>query len=147
MRKLLSLAVCFFLTINIFAQTYSTEQKRLISDISSYLSKEGYSPEEQKDGLKFRSEGTNYYVEVSSEDKSPMFLRLCRYVRFSDEIKPEKAVNELNSYNAKLAVKVSSTDNGLVLASEMFVRKQSDFTDVFPTLLMLIKATYQQITE
>ncbi len=147
MKKILFLFAFTWLTISMYAQTYNAEQKRLIADISSYLSKEGYSPEEQKDGLRFRSEGTNYYVEVSSEDKSPMFLRLCRYVRFSDEIKQEDALKELNSYNMKLAVKVSSTDNGLILASEMFVRRHTDFTDVFPTLLSLIKATYQQISE
>ena len=127
------------------AQDYSTQQKQLITQISSYLSKEGYLAESQKDGLKFKHEGINYYVEVSEDDRSPMFVRLCRYVKYSDKIKQEEVVKHLNSYNAKLGIKVGCSDNSLHIAAEMFVSSASDFTEVFPTLLRQIKATYNQI--
>ena len=133
MKKLLmSLALIFF-AISTSAQSYNTQQRQLISQISSYLSGQGYSSEEQKDGLKFKNEGTNYYVEVSKDDKSPMYLRLV-------------VAKQLNSYNAKLGVKVCSTENGLVISAEMYVTSATEFTDVFATLLSQMKATYKQIT-
>lgn len=144
-KLLLSLALIFFAT-STSAQSYNTQQKQLISQISSYLSGQGYSSEEQKDGLKFKNEGTNYYVEVSKDDKSPMYLRLCRYVKYSESIKQDVVAKQLNSYNAKLGVKVCSTENGLVISAEMYVTSATEFTDVFATLLSQMKATYKQIT-
>jgi hypothetical protein len=147
MKKiLLSIALVFMTTI-ICAQTYNTQQKQLISEVQGYLSGQGYSAEEQEDGLKFKNEGINYFVEVSKEDQSPMFLRLCRYVKYSDTIKQEVVTKQLNTYNAKLGIKVSIAENGLVISTEMYVKKASDFTNVFPTLLSQIKATYKQITD
>ena len=144
-KLLLSLALIFF-AISTSAQSYNTQQRQLISQISSYLSGQGYSSEEQKDGLKFKNEGTNYYVEVSKDDKSPMYLRLCRYVKYSESIKQDVVAKQLNSYNAKLGVKVCSTENGLVISAEMYVTSATEFTDVFATLLSQMKATYKQIT-
>lgn len=146
MKKLLLSLALFLVSIGVSAQSYSTQQKQLISQISSYLSGKGYSAEEQKDGLKFKNEGTNYFIEVSKEDKSPMYLRLCRYVKYSESIKQDVVAKQLNSYNAKLGVKVCSTENGLVISAEMFVTSATEFTDVFATLLNQMKATYKQIT-
>lgn len=146
MKKVLLSLVLVIVTIGTSAQSYNTQQKQLISQISSYLSGQGYSSEEQKDGLKFKNEGTNYYVEVSKDDKSPMYLRLCRYVKYSESIKQDVVAKQLNSYNAKLGVKVCSTENGLVVSAEMYVTSATEFTDVFATLLSQMKATYKQIT-
>lgn len=147
MKKNCLLLVLILMSIGMSAQNYSTQQKKLISQISSYLSTEGYLAESQKDGLKFKHEGVNYYVEVSEEDQSPMFVRLCRYVKYSETIKQEDVVKKLNTYNAKLGIKVSCQENSLSIAAEMFVSSSSDLTDVFPTLLQQIKATYSQITD
>lgn len=146
MKKILLSIALIFAFANIYAQSFNAQQKELISQISNYLSGQGYSSEVQSDGLKFKNEGTNYYIEVSKEDKMPMFLRLCRYVRFSESIKQDEVTKQLNSYNAKLGIKVCSTENGLVISSERYVMYASDFTDVFPTLLSQMKATYKQIT-
>lgn len=146
MKKLLLSLALFLVSIFVSAQSYNTQQKQLISQISSYLSGKGYSAEEQKDGLKFKNEGTNYFVEVSKDDKSPMYLRLCRYVKYSESIKQDVVAKQLNSYNAKLGVKVCSTENGLVISAEMYVTSATEFTDVFATLLNQMKATYKQIT-
>lgn len=146
MKKLLLSLVLFFVSICVSAHTFNTKQKQLISQISNYLSSQGYSSEEQKDGLKFKNEGTNYFIEVSKEDKSPMFLRLCRYVKYSESIKQDVVVKQLNSYNAKLGIKVCSSEKGLVISAEMYVTSATEFTDVFATLLSQMKATYKQIT-
>ena len=146
MKKLLLSLTLVFVAICASAQSYNTQQKQLISQLYSYLSSQGYSSEEQKDGLKFKNEGTNYYVEVSKDDKSPMYLRLCRYVKYSESIKQDVVAKQLNSYNAKLGVKVCSTENGLVISAEMYLTSATEFTDVFATLLNQMKATYKQIT-
>ena len=83
---------------------------------------------------------------MSKDDKSPMYLRLCRYVKYSESIKQDVVAKQLNSYNAKLGVKVCSTENGLVISAEMYVTSATEFTDVFATLLSQMKATYKQIT-
>ena len=145
MKKIIISFMLIFAVTSINAQSYNTQQKQLISQISNYLSVQGYSAEEQKDGLKFKNEGTNYFVEVSKEDNFPMYLRLCRYVKYSDTIKPETVAKQLNSYNAKLGIKVCSTENGLVISAEMYVTSAAEFTDVFTTLLSQMKATYKQI--
>ncbi len=146
MKKLLLSLTLVFVAICASAQSYNTQQKQLISQIYSYLSSQGYPSEEQKDGLKFKNEGTTYFIEVSKEDRSPMYLRLCRYVKYSESIKQDVVVKQLNSYNAKLGVKVCNTENGLVISAEMYLTSATEFTDVFATLLNQMKATYKQIT-
>lgn len=132
---------------NFYAQSYNSTQENMRNQIVNYLAKQGYTAEKQDDGLKFKNEGTNYYIEISKEDVSPMYLRLCRYVKYSDSLKQETVIKQLKSYNTKLGVKVCCTDNGIVISTEMFVASSSDFTDVFPTLLSQIKATYKTINE
>lgn len=145
MKKILFSLALMLVTANISAQSYNSRQKQLISQISSYLSRQGYSVEDQNDGLKFKNEGVNYYIEVSKDDSYPMFLRFCRYVKYSESIKQDDVNKQLNSYNAKLGIKVSCNESGLIIATEMFLSTSSDFTDVFPTLLSQIKATYKQV--
>lgn len=145
MNKFLLSIAFVFAAANINAQSFNTQQKQLVSQISSYLSGQGYSADKQNNGVNFKDEGVNYYIEVSKEDKSPMFLRLCRYVEYSETIKEEVVVKNLNEYNAKLGIKVYCMDGGLVISSEMYVASSSEFTGVFPTLLNQMKAMYEQI--
>lgn len=147
MKKTL-LSLLFLLGVaSIYAQEYNYLQRQLVSDISSHLSTLGYTPEKQRDGLKFKNEGTTYYIEVSQEDTSPMYLRLCRYVKYSESLAQEKVLRDLNSYNKKLGVKVCGTETGVVISAEMYLTSSSMFTDVLPTLLSQIKVTYKQIIE
>lgn len=147
MRKLILFLYAAFFTCSMYAQSYNASQENMRNQIVNYLTQQGYTAEKQDDGLKFKNEGTNYYIEISKEDVSPMYLRLCRYVKYSDSLKQETVIKQLKSYNTKLGVKVCCTDNGIVISTEMFVASSTDFTDVFPTLLSQIKATYKTINE
>lgn len=147
MKKFILFLFAALLTCSMYAQNYNSAQENMRNQIVNYLAKQGYTAEKQDDGLNFKNEGTNYYIEISKEDVSPMYLRLCRYVKYSDSLKQETVIKQLKSYNTKLGVKVCCTDNGIVISTEMFVASSTDFTDVFPTLLSQIKATYKTINE
>lgn len=147
MKKFILFLFAALLTCSMYAQNYNSAQENMRTQIVNYLAKQGYTAEKQDDGLKFKNEGTNYYIEISKEDVSPMYLRLCRYVKYSNSLKQETVIKQLKSYNTKLGVKVCCTDNGIVISAEMFVVLSTDFTDVFPTLLSQIKATYKTINE
>ena len=87
MRKLFLFLCAAFLTGGMYAQNYNVSQENLRNQIVNYLEKQGYTAEKQDDGLKFKNEGTNYYIEISKEDVFPMYLRLCRYVKYSESLK------------------------------------------------------------
>lgn len=147
MKKFILFLFAALLTCSMYAQNYNSAQENMRTQIVNYLAKQGYTAEKQDDGLKFKNEGANYYIEISKEDVSPMYLRLCRYVKYSDSLKQETVMKQLKSYNTILGVKVCCTDNSIVISTEMFVASSTDFTDVFPTLLSQIKATYKTINE
>ena len=92
MRKFLCLAITCFLSLSCFSQDYNSAQESLRSQIKTYLTNKGFNPEKQSDGLKIKSEGVTYYVEISSEDVSPMYIRLARYVK-------EMYLNQASEFN------------------------------------------------
>lgn len=129
------------------AQSFTNAQEILRKEISSYLSRQGLNPENQSDGLKFKSEGSNFYVEIDKEKKSPMYVRLCRYIKFDDNVTREKAIKNLNSYNVKFGVKVSCQEKNIVVSFEMFLTKSEEFTYVFSDMLSQVKSACTKITE
>ena len=147
MRKKIIILLMLVCSINSFAQSFTPAQENLRKDISTFLTRKGFNPETQSDGLKFKSEGVNYYVEIDKNDSSPMFLRLCRYAKYDNQLTREKVLKNLNSYNVKYGVKVSCQDKSVLLSCEMFVMKSEDFTYVFDTALLQMKSTYKKITE
>lgn len=147
MKKLLLLLMFLIGTKDLSAQTYTAQQEQLRSEISSYLSQRGYSPERQNDGLKFKSDGNNYYIEIDKDEKSPMYIRFARYVKYNDNITLKKIANNLNDYNGKYAVKVAYESNYAIISSELFVSKSKEFTDIFPKLLEVINSNYNLIKE
>lgn len=129
------------------AQSFTTAQENLCKEISSYLSRKGFNPENQSDGLKFKSEGSNFYIEIDKNQKSPMYVRLCRYIKFDDKITREKAIKNLNSFNVKYGVKVSCQEKNIVVSSEMFLTKTEEFTYIFNSLLSQVKSACSLVTE
>lgn len=134
-------------SLGISAQTYNKQQEQLRTEISKYLYKQGLNPENQEDGLKFKSEGINYYIEIDKGEVNPMYLRLCRYVKYDNKITREKVTQNLNDCNSKYAVKVACQDKAVVLSTELFVAKSAEFTDVFDTLLDLLGSAYNVVKE
>lgn len=147
MKKTLITIIMFACATISFAQNYTAAQETLRKEISSYLSRQGLNPENQSDGLKFKSEGSNFYIEIDKDKKSPMYVRLCRYIKFDDKITREKAIKNLNSYNVKFGVKVSCQEKNIVVSSEMFLTKSEEFTYIFSDMLSQVKSACTKVTE
>lgn len=130
-----------------YAQSFTSAQETLRKEISSYLSRQGLNLENQSDGLKFKSEGSNFYIEIDNEKKKPMYVRLCRYIKFDDKITREKVIKNLNSYNVKYGVKVSCQEKDIVVSYEMFLTKSEEFTYIFNDILSQVKSACTKVTE
>ena len=147
MKKILfSLLMLVCATVS-YAQSVTSAQETLRKEISSYLSRQGLNPENQSDGLKFKSEASNFYIEIDKEKKSPMYVRLCRYIKFDDKITREKVIKNLNSYNVKYGVKVSCQEKNIVVSYEMFLTKSEEFTYIFSDMLSQVKSACTKVTE
>lgn len=147
MKRVSLLLIVFFIAVCVSAQSYNNAQEMLRSQINDYLLKQSFSPEQQTDGLKFRSEGGTYFIEIDKESKSPMFVRLCRYVKYNDTLTKSTVASNIDEYNDKFGVKVYTQENSVVISGEMFVTKASEFTYAFNTFLDLLKSSYKKITQ
>lgn len=145
-KNLFSLLMLVCATVS-YAQSFTSAQETLRKEISSYLSRQGLNPESQSDGLKFKSEGSNFYIEIDKDKKTPMYVRLCRYIKFDDNITREKVINNLNSYNVKYGVKVSCQEKNIVVSYEMFLTKSEEFTYIFSDMLSQVKSACTKVTE
>lgn len=145
MKRILMLVVLLGTLFAANAAGYNAKQEALISAIEKNLKEQSYSVERQDDGLKFKSDGVTYYVEVDKDEPNPMYVRLCRYVKFDDKIKRDKIMKNLNDLNAKYAVKAYCKEKNVILSAEMFVTSATQFNYAFNDLLSLMKSAYATI--
>lgn len=145
MRYIFMFAMLISSFISSFAAGYNAKQETLISAIEKNLKEQGYSVERQDDGLKFKSEGVAYYVEVDKDETNPMYVRLCCYIKFDDKIKRDRVMKKLNDLNAKDAVKAYCKEKNVILSAEMFVTSASQFNYAFNDMLSLMKSAYATI--
>lgn len=145
MKRILMLVVLLGALFAANAAGYNAKQEALISAIEKNLKEQSYSVERQDDGLKFKSEGVTYYVEVDKDETNPMYVRLCRYVKFDDKIKRDKVMKKLNDLNAKYAVKAYCKEKNVILSAEMFVTSAAQFNYAFSDMLSLMKSAYATI--
>lgn len=147
MKKILFVVLFLMNIIDGYSQNYDREQEVLRTEISDYLRKQGLNPEKQDDGLKFKSEGNTYYIEIDMEAKEPMYVRMRRYIKYDTKFSREKVSKNLTAYNIKLGVKVFCLEKSYVLSTEMFLTKASEFNNVFDSLLSQMKSAYESINE
>lgn len=145
MKRILMLVVLLGALFAANAAGYNAKQEALISAIEKNLKEQSYSVERQDDGLKFKSEGVTYYIEVDKDETNPMYVRLCRYVKFDDKIKRDKVMKNLNDLNAKYAVKAYCKEKNVILSAEMFVTSADQFNYAFNDMLSLMKSAYATI--
>lgn len=145
MKRILMLVVLLGALFAANAAGYNAKQEALISAIEKNLKEQSYSVERQDDGLKFKSEGVTYYIEVDKDETNPMYVRLCRYVKFDDKIKRDKVMKKLNDLNAKYAVKAYCKEKNVIFSAEMFVTSADQFNYAFNDILSLIKSAYETI--
>ena len=147
MKKFLCVAMICFLSLSCFSQDYNSTQENLRSQIKSYLINKGFDPENQSDGLKIMSEGVAYYVEISTDDISPMYVRLARYVKYSDDLTHKKLYANINQYNVKFCAKVTPLKNSILISAEMYLNQASEFNAAFDTLLEQVKSATQTLKD
>ena len=131
----------------VFSQNYSQEQEKLRTEIAAYVKKQGYTCENQTDGLKFKKENNVYYIEIDEEAKSPMYVRVRRYIKYSEKFDKKKIAENLNKYNVKYGVKVFCQEKSFVLSAEMFLTKSSEFNYLFDTFMYQLNSAYETINE
>jgi len=137
--------VLFGAMISAYAARYNARQEALITAIEKNLKEQSYTVERKDDGLKFKDEGVTYYIEVDKDETNPMYVRLCRYVKFDDNIKRDKVMKKLNDLNAKYAVKAYCKEKNVILSSEMFVTSAAQFNYAFKDMMSLMKKAYANI--
>lgn len=128
----LILSACFSITALADGKELSREQLALRTEIKTFLSEEGFSPEIDSDGdIKIKMGDYSCYVRVSDVDTNPMYVTI--YMPFSNpESYPDNAVllasKELNRYKG---VKVICWDDSYRISAEMFLRDCELFKESF----------------
>lgn len=130
-----------------YATGYNQKQEALRSAIESNLKSKGYTVERQDDGLKFKSDGITYFVEISIDDTNPMYVRLTRYIKFDDKIKRDDVMAKLKDYNSTYAVKAYCKEKNFILSADMLVTSADQFTNVVSDLLSLQKSAAENINK
>lgn len=145
MKHLIMVAMLVFCMVGARAAEYSDRQEALRTGIERSLVNQGFSVERQDDGLKFISDGDTYYIEIDRDENNPMYVRLCRYIKFGDKVKRNEALKNITELNSSYAVKAICKEKNLVLSAEMFVTSADQFNTVFNDLLNLMKSTYDKV--
>ena len=130
-----------------FSQNYNAAQEELRKEVSDFLGRKGFNPENLDNGLVFKSEGLRYCVEIDEEEKNPMYVCLRLYFNYSEKYNKDFVTRNLNDYNGKYGVKVYCKESSFVLSAEMFVTKAYDFNYAFDTMLDHIKSAKDLIIE
>ena len=141
MKRLVAILLCAvgLSTIIAYADDLTPSQLKLRNEIKAFLQEEGFMPEIDSDGdIKFKKEGSIYYIKVYSSDTSPMYVALSlgfnKPEGYSDEA-IKIAANELNFYKG---VKVLCMDNGFSIRGEMYLVSSEAFKYSFYQLMSQI---------
>ncbi len=127
------------------AAGFSAKQEELRTDIEGRLKSKGYTVERRDDGLMFVSDGDKYFIEIDESATKPMYVRLCRYVNFDDNIKRDSVLKQLNALNSTPGIKVYCKEKKVIFAAEMFVTSPTQFNNALYDLLSLMKKVYSKI--
>lgn len=147
MKRLFMLIVLVGSLLSSYAEGFNAKQEALRTSVETSLKSKGYTVERQDDGLKFKSEGVNYFIEISNDDTNPMYVRLSRYIKFDDKIKRDDVMSKLRDYNSTYAVKAYCKEKNLILSADMLVTSADQFTYVISDLLSLIKSAAESISK
>ena len=128
------------------SKTLSTAQRSLRDNIQSFLKAEGFQPMIDQDGdIKFKRQGSTYFITVSSKDDSPMFIRLLKGFSYNDNLTLTKltlAATEINRYKM---CKLLLNESNYVLVVEMFLTNSTPFTSVFYRFLEIMDSAEREI--
>ena len=146
-KKILSMAAAVLLVTNVYAQNFTAQQRRVLTEISSYVSKVGYSVEEKNDMLKIKDDGAVYYLEMAKEETDPLFVRFTRRLSFNSSFKKDVAKDHLAALSRKFGIKALLKENEVVLVFDMFFSSSSQLKDCLSSVMKQFDAAYEQLTE
>ena len=146
------IALLLLTTCTAFAQSaeFNDQQLRLRRNISNWLRNEGFQPEIDSDGdIKFKREGTTYYVEVSKKDISPMYVSLSCYYRYNDDFPKWKIVDAMPSLSLWKAVKVAIYNENYAISYQTYLPTTDPeaFTSIFYKILGVMDGVADEIGE
>ena len=125
---------------SVSAQQLNPTQKKLKTDIFTYLKKEvsnltDYSATD----LKFTLNGTTYFVSISESDYSPMYVILYAGFNIPDTYKKDIVALAAPTLNSYKGVKFYSGDDYVKLQAEMFMNDYKPFAASFHSLISVIE--------
>lgn len=147
MKRILMFTLLVGAILSSYAVGFNAKQEALRTAIETSLKNKGYIVERQDDGLKFNSEGINYFIEIDKDDSNPMYIRLSRYIKFDDKIKRDDVMAKLKDYNSTYAVKAYCKEKNLILTADMFVTSADQYTFVVGNLLSLMESAAENINK
>lgn len=131
-----------------FAEELNNAQLKVRSEIKAFLQEEGFMPEIDSDGdIKFKKEGSTYYIEVNSHDVSPMYVNLSMILSKPDGYSDEAimiAANELNMYKG---IKTICYSRSIVIRAEMYLVSSEAFKYSFYKLMSQISSASDDVME
>lgn len=149
MRKVIISLFAIWLMIGMsYAQSLNASQTKLRNEIKSFIQEEGFLPSIDKDGdIVFKREGNTYWVTVSEDDVSPMFVSLCTLYNRPERYSLQTmllAAAEINKYPG---VKMVCFEDSFTLQGELFLSQSELFKYAFYTILNQINNILSHLSE
>lgn len=148
MKRLLILLFVAATAICMYAAELNSQQKKLRSEILSFLREEGYAPELDDDGdIAFKREGDKWYVLISASDENPMFVTLRKGYMYEDEYNYESISAILHELNDWKGVKTRLGKTAFSLVAELYVVSAEPFKHSFYKLAKQIDNMEEDLIE
>lgn len=142
MKKVLLCILSLFNVCAISAQTLSNVQKQVKQEIYNAIKKVGTNL--QDDGgevIRFTSREINYIVQISADDKDPMYVTIGAYFNLPESYKEDIARRAALNAAGGMPVFCDCRDNVLVFDCEMYLKESKPFTSVLPSMIKAIKTS------
>ena len=136
MKKGLLCILSLFNVCAISAQTLSNVQKQVKQEIYNAIKKVGTNL--QDDGgevIRFTSREINYIVQISADDKDPMYVTIGAYFNLPESYKEDIARRAALNAAGGMPVFCDCRDNVLVFDCEMYLKESKPFTSVLPSMI------------
>ena len=145
MKKVLLCILSLFNVCAISAQTLSNVQKQVKQEIYNAIKKVGTNL--QDDGgevIRFTSREINYIVQISADDKDPMYVTIGAYFNLPESYKEDIARRAALNAAGGMPVFCDCRDNVLVFNCEMYLKESKPFTSVLPSMIKAIKTSVER---
>ena len=148
-RIMTAITLACVVLMQAYAQEFTSAQLSLRNQIKTYIAEEGYMPTIDSDGdIKFKREGTTYYVIVSKTNSNPMYVRLiCSYDYGETTYTRANIAKQLPELSRYKGVKVALYNSSYAYEGDMYLNNAKSFTDVFNTLLDQIDSIRDELGE